>query len=155
MKTPKLFTLVELLVVVAVISILASLLLPVLGQARERSQETLCVSNLKQQGFAMFMYHSDHDDTFVEWDGVSSGAHGYHGWRWPLAQYLQDRSGFNPNTLSLSKSFYCPNYQKPNNTLTGHAYNMYELGGHPHQAGVISRMTPAKSTELDRVPLFL
>ena len=47
------FTLVELLVVVAVIGILVALLLPVLGMARESARSTECQSRLKQIGMAL------------------------------------------------------------------------------------------------------
>lgn len=47
------FTLVELLVVVAVIGILVALLLPVLGAAREFARSTECQGNLKQIGLAL------------------------------------------------------------------------------------------------------
>ena len=47
------FTLVELLVVVAVIGILVALLMPVLGMARESARSTECQSNLKQIGLAL------------------------------------------------------------------------------------------------------
>jgi prepilin-type N-terminal cleavage/methylation domain-containing protein/prepilin-type processing-associated H-X9-DG protein len=60
----KAFTLVEMLVVIAVIGILAGLLLPVLSRAKDKGRQVVCQGNLKQVALAMAMYHGDFKDQF-------------------------------------------------------------------------------------------
>lgn len=56
------FTLVELLVVMAIIGILAGLMIPVLGSARASARDTQCLGNLRNIGTAMMMYIGVYDD---------------------------------------------------------------------------------------------
>lgn len=62
--TQKGFTLIELLVVIAIIGILASMLMPVFAQAREQARKIVCVSNMKQMGYALAMYAQDYDEFY-------------------------------------------------------------------------------------------
>lgn len=58
------FTLVELLVVIAVISILAAMLMPALARARESARRANCASNLRQVGMALEMYANEQEGNF-------------------------------------------------------------------------------------------
>jgi len=66
------FTLVELLVVIAVLAILAALLLPALSRSKTEAYEAQCVNNLKQLGTAIQMYADEHDDRLPGpvWQGL-------------------------------------------------------------------------------------
>jgi prepilin-type N-terminal cleavage/methylation domain-containing protein/prepilin-type processing-associated H-X9-DG protein len=56
------FTLVEMLVVIAVIAILAAILLPALSQAKDKGKTVACLNNLKQLQLAINMYADEHED---------------------------------------------------------------------------------------------
>ena len=106
------FTLVELLVVIAVIAILAAMLLPVLSAAKKRAAQATCVNNLKQLGLGMKMYVDDNDDTFP---GIASGLYGYHSedwiyWRTNAALYPSfEKSPIVSQVTSANRSlFRCP-----------------------------------------------
>jgi prepilin-type N-terminal cleavage/methylation domain-containing protein/prepilin-type processing-associated H-X9-DG protein len=62
------FTLVELLVVIAVIAILAALLLPALSRAKDQARTIECLNNLKQLHVAWHMYAGDHGRLPRNWD---------------------------------------------------------------------------------------
>ena len=67
------FTLIELLVVVAIIAVLIAMLLPALGQARDKARQAVCLSNLKQVGTAMRMYGLDYNTWIAinDYNGVT------------------------------------------------------------------------------------
>jgi prepilin-type N-terminal cleavage/methylation domain-containing protein len=72
------FTLVELLVVVAVIAMLLAILLPTLRLARAVSKKTICQSNLKQLACAWSMYLEHYDGYFYQETNANMD---YGGWR--------------------------------------------------------------------------
>ena len=78
------FTLVEILVVIAIISILAAIIFPSFALVRANARRTSCVSNLKQIGAAMEMYKADYDgrfpfavDPYDKYDGTTGFPNGF------------------------------------------------------------------------------
>ena len=58
---PREFTLIELLIVIAIMAILSSMLFPGLMRAKDNARKILCVNNLKTSGSAITCYNSDFD----------------------------------------------------------------------------------------------
>jgi prepilin-type N-terminal cleavage/methylation domain-containing protein len=94
------FTLVELLVVIAVIAISAALLLPAIGRAKGVAQKTSCINNSHQINATVLMYADDHADS------IRSATHDYHiyfSYKDSIRPYLL-RNGSGANDLP----FVCP-----------------------------------------------
>jgi prepilin-type N-terminal cleavage/methylation domain-containing protein len=94
------FTLVEVLVVVAVIAVLASLLLPSLSRAKQKAYSALCKSKLHQMGIAVRMYVEEHDGNFPFYFTDSDGMTGY--WWERFYPYISIRW--------TNRAFHCPSY---------------------------------------------
>lgn len=67
------FTLIELLIVIAIIAILAAILFPVFARARAKATQTSCLSNVRQISLAMLMYTADADNRFPLVRGGAGG----------------------------------------------------------------------------------
>lgn len=71
------FSLIELLVVVLIVAVLASLLLPALGQIRGLARTAQCASNMRQTGMFISEYCGDNEGRFPG-SGQSTGSVSWH-----------------------------------------------------------------------------
>ncbi len=94
------FTLVELLIVIAIISVLASMLLPALNQAREMARSSACMNNQKQAGMALLMY-ADQSQGWIP--PVKTGS-----WTKSLMHYLWDTNLIAEGVIGKNSVMQCP-----------------------------------------------
>ena len=73
-QSKKIFTLIELLIVVAIIAILAGMLLPALNKARNTAKKISCTNQLRQMGNALHMYTNDYQDYIPGCYGIKNDA---------------------------------------------------------------------------------
>jgi prepilin-type N-terminal cleavage/methylation domain-containing protein len=134
------FTLVELLVVIAVIAILAGLLLPALSRAREVGKRTSCASNLRQINLAIRFYANDYSDSLPVLPSPNPYPNGVGAYYKQLVKgYLRLTGPPLPN----EKVFICPS-DPIICTQLGHAYTSYTFNGYEVGPGALPRITGQK-----------
>jgi len=110
------FTLVELLVVIGIVSILASLLLPALARAKEQARTARCGVNVGQMMVAMGMYVDDFGRYPAVYRLEESGY--IKDWQEVLAPYLSLKSPYvlpeepPAEYLTTVSVFHCPSYKE-------------------------------------------
>lgn len=115
------FTLIELLIVIAIIAILAGMLLPALKSAREKARQITCVSNMKQVNILFINYLDANDMWAPENDGncyyITQAAYGDLKYRRnesenPDAKKYRKPTGFLfcPNATTFPDSLHVSNY---------------------------------------------
>jgi len=133
------FTLTELVVVVAIIGLLASILFPVFAAARERARQTSCASNLHQIGLGFVQYTQDNDGMMPPGDGYQyTNVSLKKGYLLGLTTYIQPY-------LKNTQVLHCPDDPVQDSTgantddngdFTDYAYNFY-LGDSPSTPGKV------------------
>jgi type II secretory pathway pseudopilin PulG len=97
------FTLTDLLVVLAVLSVLAAVLVPIVAGMKRRSHQSHCASNLGQIGKALQQYANEHNSTLPNMKpGMSSGI-----W-WLYKEQVKGYTGLKGPPSSAEKLFACP-----------------------------------------------
>ena len=96
------FTLIELLIVIAIIAILAGMLLPALAKAKAMGVKASCKSNLKQIVLASLQYADDNNGYLFDHSGMKYGPYNYSATSWG---YFADYTAYYfPN----KKILFCP-----------------------------------------------
>lgn len=124
------FTLLELLVVVAVIAILASLLLPSLAATKSSAWSTRCKINLRQLGLGLAMYVGEqraYPFRFGQFSGTGGG-YGLDQWPALLEPYVQAAT---PESAALRKTgmFECPSEEGRKQRPNGQPVELAKLYG--------------------------
>ena len=143
------FTLIELLIVVAIIAILAAMLLPALNQARERGRAIKCMANARQLGQGLALYADANDGYFPPFQAKVNGAAGNtisEHYNWWIAHVMLQLGMITENTANISGQmargvFDCPSNPCPKDNYgggTNYAYN-YEL-----TPGLLFQTSPGK-----------
>ncbi|MBI3877525.1 MAG: DUF1559 domain-containing protein, partial [Verrucomicrobia bacterium] len=128
---------------IAIIAILAAMLLPALGKAKERGKRTKCLNNLRQLGLASAMYAEDFNNQFInvskDQNNVTQG-----NWPWDVTQYaLTNISRYGPQ----EPTYYCPSYADLNDNHQSWNFNanFRVIGYVPLLVG--ARQVPANLTQ--------
>jgi prepilin-type processing-associated H-X9-DG protein len=111
----KRFTLIEMLLVIAIIVILVAMLLPMMSRAKESGKRATCLSNQKQIGVALLVYASDHKRKLPETQATTQPGWGV----WTIYKndtYFGLGKLYDQGYLSAAKAYYCPSWECPPET---------------------------------------
>ncbi|MCF3651926.1 type II secretion system protein [Synoicihabitans lomoniglobus] len=102
-RSPAGFTLIELLTVIAILGILAAIIIPTVGKARETAQRAVDANNLRELSKAAMIYAADNRDVLPNPQQTSRTIAGTNERYWQWFGQLARYGGFNDPTLLISK----------------------------------------------------
>jgi prepilin-type N-terminal cleavage/methylation domain-containing protein/prepilin-type processing-associated H-X9-DG protein len=132
------FTLTEVLVVIASVSLLMAVLMPALARARQQGKSVLCMSNLRQLGIAAQMYASGNDDYFPPATVTEMDGSVYKLYAWDFTTVYDSGNRYvEPGLLwqgeTTERVQQCPAFKGAANwaedKYTGYNYNTSYIGG--------------------------
>jgi prepilin-type N-terminal cleavage/methylation domain-containing protein len=123
------FTLIELLIVVAIIAVLIALLFPALNRARHMAMRVQCAGNLKQLAVAVHLYAGDYRGMMISANTKCSGHNSFLGWMAAIEPYIG-----NPHAKSIASNVSTNNARMaaiPGTVTNCPAEDMEVFGGRP------------------------
>ena len=151
------FTLVELLVVVAILALLISLLVPSLVRARRQAASMRCASNLRQIAAAMHEYTCDYADRFPIAQYIDEAREAFVCWDTLTRWVRPDRAepGLIWEYADAGEVQQCPAYDGPNLSMgdpyTGYNYNTSYIGRGQNEGAFLGMdESPAMTAQVRR-----
>lgn len=115
------FTLIEMLVVIAIIALLAALIVPVVSNALQKAKRTACVSNLRQIGLGIVQYRVENKDRLPTRSGPSTDSF----WLWDGGPtYLGHL--YDGEYVNDFRVFYCPGQEIVANYFNRYGQNQFK-----------------------------
>ncbi len=122
------FTLVELLVTIAILAILGTILIAVVGNVRQSAKKTQSMSNLRQIGMAMNLYATENQGKLPEGYFYKKGE-GERYWTWHLEPYIERLSPSNEPAENIYVSPLVDKYIKEGSLKNGSVPSTYSAHG--------------------------